>query len=110
MIAPVDYGGIDIKRFVGMIANQRSGTHLMRGCFNSHPDVFCPPEPLYRCAPDTHGGLVEFIRSFDGDDRKIVLDIKYDQSAFLGVGYRNLVSDTAKESPYDVDKYLIFEG
>lgn len=84
-----------LPEFVGMIANQRSGTHLLRGGFNSHPDVFCPAEPMYRCSPTTKKELEQWLGQFWGLDHKvIVLDIKYDQitpivETFLG-GLRNI--------------------
>jgi hypothetical protein len=63
-----------------MIANQRSGTHLIRSAVNSHPDAVCPVEPFYRNPVNTFVDLKHWMKQFDGIDEKAVLiDVKYDQ-------------------------------
>lgn len=68
-----------MTRFAGMIANQRSGTHLMRSAFNSHPELACPAEPLYRTYIQSAKHLREFLEQYSGMDARVVLDVKYDQ-------------------------------
>jgi len=67
-------------RFVAMIANQRSGTHLIRGCVNSHPRAYCPPEPMFHCPPQTDEEMLAFLEQYRGIAPDVVLiDVKYNQ-------------------------------
>jgi len=69
-----------MPRFVAMIANQRSGTHLIRGCTNDHPSVFCPAEPLFHTFLQTDDEMQVFLKQYQGVEREVVLiDIKYNQ-------------------------------
>jgi len=67
-------------RLVAMIANQRSGTHLIRYCVNSHPLAYCPPEPLFHQRLGSDSAMARFLEQYrDVDEDVVLIDIKYNQ-------------------------------
>jgi hypothetical protein len=63
-----------------MIAQQRSGTHLIRHCVNSHPYALCPPEPLFHQALASDAEMQSFLAQYnDVDEHVVLIDIKYNQ-------------------------------
>lgn len=67
-------------RVAWMLANMRSGTHMIRDAVNSHPDGYCPPEPFFHQCPD-RAGIEEYLAGLSGEDRAVLIDVKYHQAS-----------------------------
>lgn len=62
-----------------MLANQRSGTHMIRDAVNSHPDAYCPPEPFFHQCPKGDE-IDQYLQRLSGERRVVLVDVKYHQA------------------------------
>ena len=68
-----------MTRFGALIGYQRSGTHMIGGAVDSHPDAIYTNEVFYRHVPQTQAEIDKVLREFLGERRLVFLDVKLNQ-------------------------------
>ena len=67
-------------RYLVIMAQQRSGTHLLGSCIDSHPRIKYTGELFCRNIPQTVQAMQDRIRQVSSGDFDVMcLDIKYNQ-------------------------------
>lgn len=66
-------------KFIAILAHQRSGTHLLGSCLDSHPEIEYIDEIFDRRRVESEGQLKKILSRFEGKEKFLCLDVKYNQ-------------------------------
>jgi len=71
-------GALNYEKYCAIVSHQRSGTHLLGSCLDSHPDVSYVDEIFLHKRFQDLSSVLRFVSKFDGHER-ICVDAKYNQ-------------------------------